>query len=98
MTETVIASETYARWRATTLGAITERVETTVVFDLAGPFRGKRLLDVGAGDGTYAIEAVARGAIVTGLDSESAASPPHPLGHSEVTVEPLARTNQVGFV
>ena len=45
MTEPVIASGTYAR--ATTLGAISERVETTVVFDLAGPLRGKRLLDVG---------------------------------------------------
>lgn len=60
--------EQYARWRASPLGAITERVETKVVFDLAGDLRGKRVLDVGTGDGTYAIEAAERGAIVTALD------------------------------
>lgn len=70
MTEPVVAAQTYARWRATTLGEITERVETRVVFDLAGPLRGRRVLDVGTGDGTYAIEAVERGAIVTALDLE----------------------------
>lgn len=70
MTEPVVAAQTYARWRATTLGSITERVETSVVFDLAGPLRGKRVLDVGTGDGTYAIEVAERGAIVTALDLE----------------------------
>jgi ubiquinone/menaquinone biosynthesis C-methylase UbiE len=63
-------AETYARWRASTLGKITERVETDLVFMLAGRLAGKRVLDVGTGDGTYAVEAAARGAIVTGLDSE----------------------------
>lgn len=70
MTEPVVAAQTYAQWRATTLGTITERVETSVVFDLAGRLRGKRVLDVGTGDGTYAIEAAERGAIVTALDLE----------------------------
>lgn len=70
MTEPVVAAQTYAQWRATTLGKITERVETSVVFDLAGRLRGKRVLDVGTGDGTYAIEAAERGAIVTALDLE----------------------------
>ncbi len=70
MTEPVVAAQTYAHWRATTLGNITERVETNVVFDLAGPLRGKRVLDVGTGDGTYAIEAAERGAVVTALDLE----------------------------
>jgi len=70
VTEPVVAANTYARWRATPLGSITERVETSVVFDLAGPLRGKRVLDVGTGDGTYAIEAAERGAIVTALDLE----------------------------
>lgn len=68
--EPVVAAETYARWRSTTLGSITERVETKLVFTLAGELAGKRVLDVGTGDGTYAIEAALRGAVVTGLDSE----------------------------
>jgi SAM-dependent methyltransferase len=64
--------EPYARWRASTLGAITERVESRVVFDLAGPLRGGRVLDVGTGHGTYAIEAAQRGAQVTGVDADPA--------------------------
>ncbi len=38
--------------QATPLGRLTERVETGVVFDLAGPMTGKRVLDVATGDGT----------------------------------------------
>lgn len=68
--EPVVTAETYARWRASTLGRITERVETEVVFALAGELAGRRVLDVGTGDGTYALEAAARGATVTGLDPE----------------------------
>jgi len=71
-TEPVVAANTYARWRATTLGQITERVEMKVVFALAGDLRGKRVLDVGTGDGTYALEAAARGAVVTALDAQPA--------------------------
>ena len=63
-----LAPETYARWRASELGAITERAEERIVFDLAGPVRGLRVLDVGTGDGTYAIGAARRGARVTGVD------------------------------
>lgn len=69
--EVVIASEAYARWRATTLGRITERVESGLVLSLAGPLANRRVLDVGTGDGTYAIEAAERGALATGLDSQS---------------------------
>jgi ubiquinone biosynthesis O-methyltransferase len=59
----------YARWRGTQLGAVTERLEQAVVFDLAGPLAGKRVLDVGCGDGAYSIEAAKRGAVVTGIDT-----------------------------
>jgi 2-polyprenyl-3-methyl-5-hydroxy-6-metoxy-1,4-benzoquinol methylase len=69
MTGCILSAETYARWRATPLGEITERVETGVVFDLAGPLHGKRVLDVGTGDGHYAQEAASRGADVTALDN-----------------------------
>jgi len=68
--EPVVSPSQYARWRATRLGRITERVETQLVFELAGPLAGKRVLDVGTGDGTYALEAAHRGANVTGLDSD----------------------------
>ena len=72
MTDPVVAPHSYARWRATTLGAITERAEAAVIFELAGALRGKRVLDVGTGDGGYAIEAATRGAVVTGLDEDRA--------------------------
>lgn len=62
----------HAGWRATHLGAVTERLELNLVFRLAGPLRGVRVLDVGAGDGTYAMEAASRGADVTGVDADPA--------------------------
>jgi len=70
--EPVVSPSQYARWRETPLGRITERVETRLVFDLAGPLAGRRVLDVGTGDGTYALEAARRGAEVTGVDSDPA--------------------------
>ena len=69
VTPPVVAAESYARWRTTTLGALTERAETEIVFGLTGPLSGKRVLDVGTGDGTYALEAASRGARVTALDA-----------------------------
>lgn len=61
-------ADSYARWRASRLGATTERFEERVLFDLAGSLRGRNLLDVGTGDGTYAIEAARREARVTAID------------------------------
>ena len=58
----------YAGWRATPLGAITERLELDLVFELAGPVEGKSVLDVGTGDGSYGLEAASRGAAATGVD------------------------------
>jgi len=68
----VIDPGMYARWRATPLGAVAERLEMDLVFELAGPLDGRSLLDVGTGDGTYALEAAARGAQATGIDIEQA--------------------------
>lgn len=68
----MLTPDSYARWRAAPLGALVERLERQVVFDLAGPLAGRRVLDIGTGDGTYAIEAAARGADVTGLDANPA--------------------------
>lgn len=69
--EPVVTVTSYDRWRATTLGRITERVEVERVFALAGDVAGKRVLDVGTGDGTYAIEAALRGAHVSGVDPQT---------------------------
>lgn len=64
--------DVYAHWRKTPLGAMVEQVESRLVFEFAGPLAGKRLLDVGTGDGQYAIEAAVRGADVTAMDSSAA--------------------------
>jgi len=58
----------YRRWRRSTLGSVTERVEMSAVFDLLGALAGKRVLDAGCGDGSYALEAARHGGVVTGID------------------------------
>ena len=50
-----IRPEEYADWRNSPLGMITERIEQKTVFDLFGDLRGKRVLDLGCGDGSYSI-------------------------------------------
>lgn len=71
MAESSVTAAGYAKWRATPLGATTERIEREVVLELAGPLAGRRVLDVGCGDGTYAIAAALRGADVTGVDARA---------------------------
>ena len=44
----------------------------TVDFDRLGLVRGERLLDLGAGGGRHAFEAMRRGAVVTVLDYSAA--------------------------
>jgi ubiquinone/menaquinone biosynthesis C-methylase UbiE len=58
----------YQRWRDSTLGSITERRELDLVLAMAGELDGRRVLDVGCGDGTYALAAAERGALVSGVD------------------------------
>lgn len=59
----------YAAWRESTLGRITERLERAVVLELAGPRRGIDVLDVGAGDGAYALPLAKVGARIAALDA-----------------------------
>jgi|SRR5581483_1280899 len=64
-------SESYAKWRASQLGRITDALETEVLFELLGPVADLKLLDVGCGDGVFALELARRGANVTGLDASA---------------------------
>ncbi len=63
-----ILPEAYARWRGTRLGEVTEQIEQNLVLGLTGQLAGRRVLDMGCGDGAYAISAAGRGALVTAVD------------------------------
>lgn len=67
-----LGPDEYARWRASEIGAITERLERRLIFELAGVVGGRTVLDVGCGDGELALELVKRGAIVPGIDASPA--------------------------
>jgi ribosomal protein L11 methylase PrmA len=67
-----LTPDCYARWRASTVGAITERLERRLVLELVCDVRGRRVLNVGCGDGDLAIDLSKRGARVVGIDSSSA--------------------------
>ena len=45
---------TYADWRGTSLGSLTEAIELRLILRLAGEIDGRSTLDVGCGDGTLA--------------------------------------------
>ena len=59
----------YAAWRSSTLGRVTDALEQNLILDLIGPPAGRRILDVGCGDGILAVELASRGATVTGIDA-----------------------------
>jgi ubiquinone/menaquinone biosynthesis C-methylase UbiE len=69
---TAIGPEAYASWRATSLGSITESIEQHLILDLTGELAGRRVLDVGCGDGALACAAASRRADVTGIDPDLA--------------------------
>jgi len=67
-----VSPESYDTWRLTRLGSVTKARELELIFQLAGPLQGRRLLDVGCGDGMYLVEAARRGAQVSGVDMSQA--------------------------
>lgn len=44
-------TKSYARWRSSRLGQITDALEQQLILELLGSVAGKTLLDVGCGDG-----------------------------------------------
>lgn len=60
----------YVRWRSSRLGGITDAIERQLLARLLGKIDGKKLLDVGCGDGALALELVRQGATVTALDAD----------------------------
>lgn len=64
----VLGPELYAGWRESTLGAITEALEDRLLYALIGDVAGKRVLDVGCGEGALAVSLQRRGAVVTAAD------------------------------
>ena len=63
--------KSYVKWRASYLGKIADALETELILELLGPVAGLKLLDVGCGDGVFALELTRRGANVTGLDADA---------------------------
>jgi SAM-dependent methyltransferase len=58
----------YDKWRASTLGRVTDEIERKLILDLIGDISGRTILDVGCGDGELAVGLWQRGAKVTGID------------------------------
>ena len=61
-----------ARWRTTTLGRVTEALEHRCILDLIGPVAGRRVLDLGCGDGLLTSTLAERGAWAVGIDADRA--------------------------
>lgn len=67
---TPIGPRAYASWRSTALGSVTDALEQRLILDLMGELSGRRVLDVGCGDGNLVCATASRGADVTGIDPD----------------------------
>lgn len=59
----------YASWRRSRLGRITDDLERDLLLERIGPLCGRRILDVGCGDGRLVRELAGRGAAAIGVDA-----------------------------
>jgi len=66
-----LGPDAYSRWRASEIGGITDRLERQLILELVGDVKGCKILDVGCGDGEFAVELSMRGAIVVGIDASA---------------------------
>src|SRR5215471_1701102 len=64
-----LGPDVYTKWRASGIGGITEQLQRRLILTLLGDIRGRNVLDVGCGDGDFAVELWRRGATVTGIDA-----------------------------
>lgn len=64
-----VTPDSYARWRSSFLGDVTEQLEQRAILAAAGDLRDRSVLDAGCGDGAFALAAWAKGARVTGVDA-----------------------------
>ena len=64
-----LGPDAYRRWRASVIGPLTDRLQRQLILELIGDVRGRKVLDIGCGDGSLAIELSQLGAVVTGSTS-----------------------------
>ena len=62
--------DAYRRWRASRLGRGTDALEEDLLLELVGAPEGRRILDVGCGDGALLAALAHRGAVATGVDTD----------------------------
>jgi SAM-dependent methyltransferase len=87
-----VGPDVYSQWRASTLGGITESLERSLILELAGPLAGRRVLDVGCGDGALASAFRRAGAaFAAGCD-------PDPRMIAQATARAAAARNRMAFL
>jgi len=58
----------YDQWYAMEMGQLVDTIEKDLVYRLADPQPGQRMLDIGCGTGNYSLDLARRGLRVTGID------------------------------
>jgi len=64
--------QVYAKWRASKIGVLTDRLERDLILELLGDVAGLDVLDVGCGDGELAVTLWERRSRVSAIDASEA--------------------------